>query len=64
MPIRRKGNKGQSWRDTGRYAECSKADGGLLIRLEKFCIAEFTSTFSEKGFLDFREILFAFPSIV
>ncbi|MDR0266251.1 MAG: hypothetical protein LBJ04_23765 [Sphingobacterium sp.] len=36
-----------------------KADGELLMRLEKFCIAELTGAFSEKGFLDFRAILFA-----
>lgn len=36
-----------------------KADGELLMRLEKFCIAELTGAFSEKGFLDFRAILFS-----
>ncbi|WP_293889580.1 MULTISPECIES: hypothetical protein [unclassified Sphingobacterium] len=36
-----------------------KADDELLMRLEKFCIAELTGAFSEKGFLDFRAILFA-----
>ncbi|MGJ1534300.1 hypothetical protein ACR784_04720 [Sphingobacterium multivorum] len=36
-----------------------KADGELLMRLEKFCMAELTGAFTEKGFLDFRAILFA-----
>lgn len=36
-----------------------KGNGELLIRLEKFCIAELTGAFSEKGFLDFRAILFS-----
>lgn len=36
-----------------------KADGELLMRLEKFCMAELTGAFSEKGFLDFRAILFS-----
>ncbi|MGJ1412069.1 hypothetical protein ACR78Z_20575 [Sphingobacterium thalpophilum] len=36
-----------------------KGDGELLMRLEKFCIAELTGAFTEKGFLDFRAILFA-----
>ncbi|WP_293882688.1 hypothetical protein [Sphingobacterium sp. UBA1498] len=36
-----------------------KADDELLIRLEKFCIAELTEGFSEKGFLDFRAIIFS-----
>lgn len=36
-----------------------KADGELLMRLEKFCIAELTGAFSEKGFLDLRAILFS-----
>ncbi|GAA0881407.1 hypothetical protein GCM10009120_00030 [Sphingobacterium siyangense subsp. cladoniae] len=34
-------------------------NGELLMRLEKFCIAELTGAFSEKGFLDFRAILFS-----
>ncbi|MCS4168276.1 hypothetical protein HS960_23430 [Sphingobacterium paramultivorum] len=36
-----------------------KGNGELLMRLEKFCIAELTGAFSEKGFLDFRAILFS-----
>lgn len=36
-----------------------KGNGELLMRLEKFCMAELTGTFSEKGFLDFRAILFS-----
>lgn len=36
-----------------------KGEGELLMRLEKFCIAELTGAFSEKGFLDFRAVLFS-----
>lgn len=36
-----------------------KGNGEFLMRLEKFCIAELMGAFSEKGFLDFRAILFS-----